>query len=95
MTDIHRNISSNNLRHKTILVEGIDCSDCVLVIEHALERLPGVDAVSVNYRDRQVQLDFDPRTDQPEADLATLAEHGVPAGSSCLARYGWRRIAAC
>ena len=61
MTDTQRTFPNNSITHKSILVEGIDCSDCVLVIEHSLQRVPGIQAVTVDYRSQQVKVDFDTR----------------------------------
>lgn len=61
MTDIERTFPDNFIQRKTIPVEGIDCSDCVLVIEHSLNRVPGVKEVSVNYRQRKIEIEFDKR----------------------------------
>jgi len=61
MTDTQSTFPNNTITHKSILVEGIDCSDCVLVIEHSLQRVPGVQAVTVDYRSQQVKVDFDTR----------------------------------
>lgn len=42
-------------------VEGIDCSDCALVIEHRLSRLQGVQRVNVDYARQVVSVEFDTR----------------------------------
>jgi len=61
MTDTQRTFPTKTITHKSILVEGIDCSDCVLVIEHSLQRVPGVQAVTVDYLSQQVKVDYDTR----------------------------------
>ena len=38
----------NRYHHALIPIEGMDCSDCVTVIEHSVARMEGVLAVSVN-----------------------------------------------
>jgi len=76
MTDTDHPYSQNTIHHKSIRVEGIDCSDCVLVIEHALQRVPGVEAVSVNYRERQVQVEFDTRRTSLKQILLRLQSMG-------------------
>jgi Cd2+/Zn2+-exporting ATPase len=45
--------------HLLLPVEGMDCSDCVTVIEHSLGRLAGVRAVNVNYAAETMQVEFD------------------------------------
>ena len=61
MTDTNSTFPNTYIQQKSVLVEGIDCSDCVLVIEHSLRRVPGVQAVTVDYRSQQVKVDFDSR----------------------------------
>jgi Cd2+/Zn2+-exporting ATPase len=49
----------NRFHHDSIAIEGMDCSDCVTVIEHSLGRLNGVLAVNVNYPTENVWVEFD------------------------------------
>jgi len=45
--------------HDRLTVEGMDCSDCVKVIEHGVSRLEGVLAVNVNYASQELRVEFD------------------------------------
>ena len=45
--------------HDLLTVEGMDCSDCVTVIEHGVGRLEGVLAVNVNYASQTLRVEFD------------------------------------
>lgn len=49
----------NRFHHDSIAIEGMDCSDCVTVIEHSIRRLDGVLAVNVNYPTEKVWVEFD------------------------------------
>ncbi len=49
----------NRYHHALIPVEGMDCSDCVTVIEHSVGRIEGVLSVSVNYAAEQMRVEFD------------------------------------
>ena len=49
----------NTYHHVLIPIEGMDCSDCVTVIEHSLGRMDGVLAVSVSYVAQTVRVEFD------------------------------------
>lgn len=51
--------NQNRLRKATLEVEGIDCSDCALVIEHRLSRLKGVLKVKVDYSSQVVCVEYD------------------------------------
>jgi Cd2+/Zn2+-exporting ATPase len=50
---------SNRFHHATIPIEGMDCSDCSLVIEHGVGRLEGVLAVSVSYPAEKMWVEYD------------------------------------
>jgi Cd2+/Zn2+-exporting ATPase len=49
----------NRYHHEIITIEGMDCSDCALVIEHSLGRLDGVLNVAVNYPAQKMLLEYD------------------------------------
>ncbi|MDR3573305.1 MAG: heavy metal translocating P-type ATPase [Anaerolineaceae bacterium] len=49
----------NRYRHEFIEIEGMDCSDCSMVIEHSLARLEGVQAARVNYAAGSLWIEYD------------------------------------
>ncbi len=49
----------NRFHHASIAIEGMDCSDCVTVIEHSVKRLDGVLAVNVNYPAEKMWVEYD------------------------------------
>jgi Cd2+/Zn2+-exporting ATPase len=49
----------NRYHHLSTPIEGMDCSDCVTVIEHSLERMDGVLAVNVNYAAANMRVEYD------------------------------------
>ncbi len=56
---------ANRYHHALLPIENMDCSDCVLVIEHSVGRMDGVLAVNVNYATQQMGVEFDKQqTDQ-------------------------------
>lgn len=46
-------------RHEQVRIDGMDCSDCTLAIEHALGRSKGVLAASVNYAAGTLSVEYD------------------------------------
>ncbi len=50
---------ASRYRHATLPIEGMDCSDCALVLEHGLSRIEGIQKVSVSYADQQIQAEYD------------------------------------
>jgi Cd2+/Zn2+-exporting ATPase len=52
------------MEHNTemeVRVEGMDCSDCAMVIEHSLTRIDGVVKANVNYPGQKMRVEFDAR----------------------------------
>lgn len=49
----------NRYHHAIFTIEGMDCSDCVTVIEHGIGRMDGVLAVNVNYASQKMRVEFD------------------------------------
>lgn len=50
---------ANRYHHLSTPIEGMDCSDCVTVIEHSLGRMDGVLAVNVNYAAANMRVEYD------------------------------------
>ncbi len=50
---------SDRYRHERIFIEGMDCSDCALVLEHSLRRIEGVLSASVSYAAQTLHIEFD------------------------------------
>ena len=69
-------------RHESIAIEGMDCSDCTLAIEHTLGRVPGVLAASVNYAAGTLAVEYDGhKTDRRAlADRLQALGYRVPKG---------------
>lgn len=51
----------NPYQNTQLQLEGLDCSDCVLVVEHSLERMEGVLKVGVDYTEQLLQVQYDRR----------------------------------
>ncbi|GAB1469365.1 heavy metal translocating P-type ATPase [Chloroflexota bacterium] len=49
----------NRFHHESIAIEGMDCSDCVTVIEHSVGRMDGVLSVNVNYPAEKMWIEYD------------------------------------
>lgn len=50
---------SGRYHHELMRIEGMDCSTCATVIEHALHRLDGVLEASVSYAAERMRLEYD------------------------------------
>ena len=52
-------VIANRYHHESISIQGMDCSDCTLVLEHGLTRLEGVHTARVNYPAQKLWIDYD------------------------------------
>ncbi len=50
---------SKRYQHELMRIDGMDCSTCATVIEHALHRLEGVQEASVSYAAERMRLEYD------------------------------------
>ena len=50
---------AGRFQHASIAIEGMDCSDCSLVLEHSIGRIEGVLSVGVNYPAEKMRVEFD------------------------------------
>jgi Cd2+/Zn2+-exporting ATPase len=53
---------ANRYHHEVIPVEGMDCSDCVTVLEHSLGRIEGVLDVQASFTAQKLFVEFDSQT---------------------------------
>lgn len=53
---------SNRYHHEVIPIEGMDCSDCVTVLEHSLKRIDGVLDIKASYTAQKIFVEFDSTT---------------------------------
>jgi Cd2+/Zn2+-exporting ATPase len=50
---------TDRYRHESLPIDGMDCADCALVIEHSLGRLDGVLTANVNYAAGRLWVEYD------------------------------------
>lgn len=50
---------TDRYQHDLIRIEGMDCSDCTLAIEHGLKRMDGVLTATVNYAAQTARVEYD------------------------------------
>ena len=49
----------NRYKHQVIMINGMDCSDCALVVEHSIGRMDGVLIAQVNYASKKLWVEYD------------------------------------
>ncbi len=68
----------NRYHHEIITIEGMDCSDCAMVIEHSVGRLDGVLNVAVNYAAQKMRLEYDVHKTDRKSVRKARALVGLP-----------------
>ncbi|MGE5223516.1 MAG: heavy metal translocating P-type ATPase [Omnitrophica WOR_2 bacterium] len=73
---------AHRYHHDVIPVEGMDCSDCSLVVEHGLSRMEGVLDVKVSYAAQTAHVEYDSQQVNRGAIEQRIHQLGyaVPAG---------------
>ena len=72
-------VGRDGLHEVALLVDGMTCGACVVLLETWVERQPGVAAASVNYASRRAQVRWDPRGTDLPAVLRAIAAIGYAA----------------
>lgn len=71
--------------HETLTVEGLDCSDCVIVVQHGLGRMKGMLDVAANFPAGTVQVEYDSSQVERKSIEHRLGQLGYPVQAK-----GWR-----
>jgi Cd2+/Zn2+-exporting ATPase len=67
---------TNRYHHDLLELDGMDCGDCALVIEHGLTRLDGVLAASVSFPTAKLRVEYDTEKVNHRAVLARVRDLG-------------------
>lgn len=63
----------------TFAVENMTCALCPVTVKTAMEAVPGVQAVAIDFEAKTATVTFDPATATPEAIAAASTNAGYPA----------------
>ena len=89
---------ADGLHETALLLDGMTCGACVVLLETWLGRQPGIAAASVNYANRRAQVRWDPEVTDLPAVLRAIAAVGYaaypydPARREALARRERRAL---
>ncbi len=64
----------------TIMVTGMHCSSCGMLIDETLEELPGVASALTDVRREMTTVEYDPAQTSLDAITAEIAKLGYTAG---------------
>jgi len=67
------------VRSVTLAVEKMSCAACPITVRKALERVPGVSRVTVDYDRKTAAVTFDPARTSIEALTRATTEAGYPS----------------
>ncbi|VVE45349.1 heavy metal translocating P-type ATPase [Pandoraea soli] len=67
---------SARYQHELMRIDGMDCATCATVIEHALQRLEGVEEAAVSYATENMRLEYDTQRVSRQAIVQRLQSLG-------------------
>ncbi|NYH18801.1 mercury resistance system periplasmic binding protein MerP [Paraburkholderia bryophila] len=65
----------------TLDVQGMDCAVCPITVRKALEKVPGVSAVKVDFKTKRAIVSFDPAQTAPPQLTKAAADAGYPSSA--------------
>ncbi len=71
-----RHIRQQATARVVLTIEGMDCPMCAAGLQNNLRQVPGVRRAEVRFQDKQADLDYDPKTVEPERLAQVVAEAG-------------------
>lgn len=63
----------------TLTVSNMDCATCPITVRKALERVPGVESVKVDFKTKLAVVAFDPAKTAAEALVKATSDAGYPS----------------
>jgi Cd2+/Zn2+-exporting ATPase len=78
---------TNRFRHVQLSIEGMDCSDCALTIEHSVSRIDGVLSASVSYTAQIIFVEYDSHKTSQRAIERRIKQLGYSIPSSKLGTW--------
>ena len=67
------------MKKVTLKLNGMHCSSCSLLIDAALEELPGVKSAKTSYAQQQVEVEFNPKQIQIPQLVSAVKSEGYEA----------------
>jgi copper chaperone CopZ len=64
---------------KRLSIQGMHCVNCAMLIDGALEDLPGVQSANTNYARQMVDIEYDENTVSENELVAAIKESGYSA----------------
>jgi len=68
-----------SIRTVTLNVSGMTCPACPITVKKALERVPGVSKIEVQYEKKQVLVTFDDAKTNTDALVKATTDAGYPS----------------
>jgi len=82
---------SEQYQHDLLTVIGMDCSDCVLSIEHTLKRVDGVISATVNYAAAVLRIEYDTTKVSKNEIIKTIRKLGYDVPKSGISAFWEQR----
>lgn len=72
----------HQIHEETLPISGLDCPDCALKVEKAIQKIPGVKAATVNFTASNLYIEYDPEVSSREKIFTKVEDFGYEVGAT-------------
>lgn len=84
--DVPTRNTGKMLKQATFSIRNMTCATCPITVRRAMEGVPGVRQVTVDYETKAATVNFDPGQTDPDAIARASTEAGYPAQADSTSR---------
>lgn len=77
-----QHIDPHKINEETVPISGLDCPDCALKVEKAIQKMPGVKAATVNFTASNLYIEYDPTVSGREKIFSKVEDFGYEVGAT-------------
>jgi len=77
-----RGVSGERATEETVAISGLDCPDCALKVQKAVQKLPGVKDAEVNFTASNLRIKYDPQVSSKETVFSLIKDFGYGVGTT-------------
>ncbi len=82
MTTESKRTEPHQTHEETLPISGLDCPDCALKVEKAIQKIPGVKSATVNFTASNLYIEYDPAVSKREKIFSKVEDFGYGVGGS-------------
>lgn len=82
----------NEIVKETVAICGLDCPDCALKVEKAIQKMPGVKDAAVNFAAGNLHVEYDPSVNTKDTIFSKVEDLGYEVGTDKNRRHSVFRV---